>query len=77
MKKFTLLRSFGLIAGACLTLAACGDPYDPGTRALNGGLIGGGAGAAIGAIAGGPAIGAVTGAALGAGTGALTTPNRP
>ncbi|QNT79543.1 hypothetical protein [Entomobacter blattae] len=76
MKRTILLRSITLLLGSSLFLAACGDPYDPGDRALSGGVIGGGAGAAIGALAGGPAIGAVAGAALGAGTGALTTPNR-
>src|SRR5260221_12056374 len=47
-----------------LGLAACTNPYDPGQRALGGGLIGAGAGAAIGAAAGGG-----TGAALGGATG--------
>lgn len=62
---------------ACLGLAACSDPYDPGQRAIGGALIGGGSGAAIGAIAGGgegAAIGALAGSAVGAGTGYITTP---
>lgn len=63
-----------------LGLAACTNPYDPGQRAIGGGLIGAGAGAAIGAAAGGgtgAAIGAATGGALGAITGAATTPPPP
>jgi YmgG-like glycine-zipper protein len=67
---------FGLLLG----LAACTNPYDPGQRAIGGGLIGAGAGAAIGAAAGGgtgAAIGAATGGALGAITGAVTTPTPP
>jgi len=65
--------------GLVLGLAGCSNPYDPGQRALGGGLIGAGAGAAIGAAAGGgtgAAIGAATGGALGAITGAATTPPR-
>ena len=68
--------AFALLLG----LAACTNPYDPGQRALGGGLIGAGAGAAIGAAAGGgtgAAIGAATGGALGAITGAATTPPPP
>jgi uncharacterized protein YcfJ len=60
-----------------LALSACTNPYDPGQRAVGGGLIGAGAGAAIGAAAGGgrgAAIGAASGGALGAITGAATTP---
>ncbi|MBM9403121.1 cell envelope biogenesis protein OmpA, partial [Gluconacetobacter azotocaptans] len=60
------------LAGAVLSLAACSNPYDPGQRALGGGLIGAGGGAAIGGLAGGgtgAAIGALTGGALGAATG--------
>ncbi len=56
------------------------QPYDPGQRAVGGGLIGAGAGAAIGGIAGGgrgAAIGALTGGAVGAVTGAATTPPPP
>jgi hypothetical protein len=61
-------------------LSACTNPYDPGQRAVGGGLLGAGAGAAIGGIAGGgrgAAIGAVTGGALGAVGGAVTTPTPP
>ena len=50
----------GITLALALSLAACTNPYDPGQRALGGGLIGAGAGAAIGAAAGG-------------GTGAATT----
>ena len=67
-----------LVAGMGLT--ACTDPYDPGQRAVGGGLLGAGAGAALGAVAGGgrgAAIGALAGGALGAAGGAVTTPNRP
>jgi hypothetical protein len=67
-------------AALLLGLAACTNPYDPGQRALGGGLLGAGAGAAIGAAAGGgtgAAIGAATGGALGAITGAATTPPPP
>jgi hypothetical protein len=63
-----------------LALSACTNPYDPGQRAVGGGLIGAGAGAAIGAAAGGgrgAAIGAASGGALGAITGAATTPPPP
>lgn len=44
-----------------LSLGGCQGNYDPGSRALGGGLLGGGAGAAIGALAGGG-----RGAAIGA-----------
>lgn len=62
---------------ALLGVGACTNPYDPGQRAVGGGLIGAGAGAAIGGLAGGgrgAAIGGLTGAAVGAGTGYVTTP---
>jgi hypothetical protein len=67
-------------AGMILTLASCTNPYDPGQRAVGGGLLGAGAGAAIGGIAGGgrgAAIGAITGGAVGAVAGAATTPPPP
>ena len=60
-----------------LGLGACTDPYDPGQRAVGGGVIGGLGGAGIGALAGGgkgALIGGLAGSALGAGTGAATTP---
>jgi hypothetical protein len=63
-----------------LSLTACTDPYDPGQRALAGGLIGAGSGAAIGAVAAGgtgAAAGALIGGAVGAVGGAVTTPHRP
>jgi hypothetical protein len=69
----------GITLALALSLAACTNPYDPGQRALGGGLIGAGAGAAIGAAAGGgtgAAIGAASGGVLGAITGAATTPSR-
>ncbi len=65
---------------AGLGLTACTNPYDPGQRAVGGGLIGAGAGAALGAAAGGgrgAAIGALAGGAVGAATGAATTPTPP
>lgn len=67
--------SFALVAS--LGLTACTNPYDPGQRAVGGGLLGAGAGSALGAIAGGgpgAAIGAIAGGALGAIGGAATTP---
>ena len=76
-------RSIGLIAAALamtLALSACTDPYDPGQRAVGGGLLGAGAGAAIGGLAGGgrgAAAGALIGGAVGAVGGAATTPQRP
>jgi hypothetical protein len=67
-------------AGLLLTTAASADPYNPGERAITGGLLGAGTGAVIGAIAGGghgAGIGAAVGGGLGAVTGAATTPARP
>ena len=63
-----------------LGLTACTDPYDPGQRAVGGGLLGAGAGAAIGGLAGGgrgAALGALVGGGAGALGGAATTPQRP
>ncbi len=71
----------GFVLGALsLGLAGCGDPYDPGQRALGGGLLGAGAGAAVGSIVGGgpaAATGAIIGGGLGAVGGAATTPTAP
>lgn len=69
--------SLTLVAG--LGLSACTDPYDPGQRAVGGGLLGAGTGAVVGSLAGrhGAAIGALVGGGLGAAGGAATTPNRP
>ena len=77
-----LLQPIALAGLVCagLALSGCTDPYDPGQRAVGGGLLGAGGGAALGAIAGGgrgAAIGALAGGALGAVGGAATTPNRP
>ena len=75
--------STGLIAGALgitLALSACTNPYDPGQRAVGGGLLGAGTGAAIGGLAGGgrgAATGALIGGAVGAVGGAVTTPQPP
>lgn len=76
MRKIAL--SLAVVAG--LGTAGCTNPYDPGQRAVGGGLIGAGAGAALGGIAGGgrgAAIGALAGGALGAAGGAVTTPTPP
>lgn len=73
------MKAFAILAIA-LGLAGCTDPYDPGQRAIGGGLLGAGAGAAIGAAAGGgpgAATGALIGGAVGAVGGAVTTPQRP
>jgi hypothetical protein len=70
----------GMALALALGLSACSNPYDPGQRAVGGGLIGAGAGAAIGGAAGGgkgAAIGAASGGALGAVGGAATTPPPP
>lgn len=72
--------AMGLALVAGLGLSACSNPYDPGQRAVGGGLLGAGTGAAIGGIAGGgrgAAIGALVGGGAGALGGAATTPNRP
>ena len=76
-------RSIAPIAatlGMVLALSACTDPYDPGQRAVGGGLLGAGAGAAIGGLAGGgrgAAAGALIGGAVGAVGGVATTPRSP
>ncbi len=66
--------AFGLALGTMLTaLAACG--YDPGTRAVTGGLLGAGTGAGVAAVTGGrPATGALIGGGVGAVGGAVTSP---
>jgi hypothetical protein len=77
--KRSIARGAGA-AGLLLALAACTNPYDPGQRAVGGGLLGAGTGAAIGAAAGGghgAALGAAIGGGLGAITGAATTPAPP
>lgn len=73
-----LLAPGAVAAG--LVLASCTNPYDPGQRAVGGGLIGAGTGAAIGGAVGGghgAALGAAIGGATGAVTGAATTPPPP
>src|ERR1700757_4724573 len=71
----------GIIAVALVFgLAGCTNPYDPGQRAVGGGLLGAGAGAAIGGAVGGghgAALGAAVGGATGAVTGAASTPPPP
>ncbi len=66
--------ALGLTLGGMLSmLTACG--YDPGTRAVTGGLLGAGAGAGVAAVTGGrPATGALIGGGVGALGGALTAP---
>jgi len=79
MRKVSLALG-GIALAMALGLSACANPYDPGQRAVGGGLIGAGAGAAIGGAVGGgtgAAIGAASGGALGAITGAATTPPPP
>ena len=76
------MRKVALCLGmaALLGTTACTNPYDPGQRAVGGGLIGAGAGAAIGGAAGGgqgALAGALIGGAVGAVGGAATTPPRP
>ena len=69
-----------VMVAAVLGLSACADPYDPGQRAVGGGLVGAGAGAAIGGLAGGgrgAAAGALIGGAIGAVGGAASTPRPP
>ncbi|RYE99162.1 MAG: cell envelope biogenesis protein OmpA [Oxalobacteraceae bacterium] len=76
--RIKIATVLALVAG--LGLTACTDPYDPGQRAVGGGLLGAGTGAALGAVAGGgcgAAIGALAGGALGAAGGAATTQARP
>ena len=79
MKKRLLIPGAAALA-LMMGLAGCTDPYDPGQRAVGGGLLGAGAGAALGAAAGGgrgAATGALIGGAVGAVGGAATTPQRP
>lgn len=69
-----------LLAALALTTAGCTNPYDPGQRAVGGGLMGAAGGAAIGGLAGGgrgAALGALLGGAGGAVAGAATTPSAP
>jgi hypothetical protein len=77
-KPVTFVSAIG--AGLLMATAAVADPYNPGERALRGGLLGAGTGAVIGAIAGGgrgAGIGAAVGGGVGALAGAATTPARP
>lgn len=62
-----------LLGGILAALAGCG--YDPGTRAVTGGLLGAGAGAGVAALTHGkPATGALIGGGIGAVGGAITAP---
>jgi hypothetical protein len=80
---FTMIRFLApcvLAIGLVLSVSACTNPYDPGQRAVGGGLLGAGAGAAIGGLAGGgegAVAGALIGGAVGAVGGAATTPQPP
>lgn len=77
MMRSKIAMSLVLMAG--LGVSACTDPYDPGQRAVGGGLLGAGTGAALGSLAGGgrgAAIGALVGGGAGALGGAATTPTR-
>ena len=80
MKIRKLVGPVALAVGLGLALAGCTNPYDPGQRAIGGGLIGAGTGAAIGGLAGGgrgAATGALVGGAVGAVGGVVTTPPPP
>lgn len=60
--------------------ASCTNPYDPGQRAVGGGLLGAGGGALVGGALGGgqgALAGALLGGAGGALAGAATTPPPP
>lgn len=75
MKRFIV--PCALAIGMALSISACSDPYDPGQRAVGGGLLGAGAGAAVGGLAGGgrgALAGGLIGGAVGAAGGAATTP---
>jgi hypothetical protein len=79
-KMMNRLIAPGFVVALVLGFAGCTNPYDPGQRAVGGGLLGAGAGAAIGGAVGGghgAALGAAIGGATGAVTGAATTPPPP
>ena len=42
-----------LAIGLAMSVGGCSDPYDPGQRAVGGGLLGAGAGTTISGLAGG------------------------
>jgi hypothetical protein len=80
MDQMKLKAVLPLVLSAFLALGACTNPYDPGQRAVGGGLLGAGAGAAIGGLAGGgrgAALGALVGGGVGAVGGVATTPTPP
>jgi hypothetical protein len=68
----SVILSGALATGLAFGLSGCTNPYDPGQRAIGGGLIGAGTGALIGA-----AMGAAVGGGVGAVVGAATTPSPP
>jgi hypothetical protein len=69
------------ILGLCTAaVVSCSNPYDPGQRAVGGGLIGAGGGAAVGGLLGGgkgAVAGGLLGGAAGGGAGYATTPTPP
>jgi hypothetical protein len=71
----TRLTVAGAALASAILLSGCG--YNPGDRALSGGLIGAGTGAGVAAIAGGNVgTGALIGGAVGAVGGAVTSPRQ-
>lgn len=67
-------RVIALVAAMCVTLTLCGCGYNPGDRALSGGMLGAATGASIAAVTGGaPLVGAAIGGAVGAVGGAVTS----
>lgn len=80
MPRKNSVLAAALLAGVAVVSAGCTNPYDPGQRAVGGGLIGAGAGALVGGAIGG-GRGALAGAAIGgvggAVAGAATTPQPP
>lgn len=80
MNRLRCIKPAVIGLGLAIGLAGCTNPYDPGQRAVGGGLIGAGTGAAIGGLAGGgrgAAAGALIGGAVGAVAGVATTPQPP
>ncbi len=61
-----------LVAGIALSAEAYG--YDPGMRAVTGGLLGARTGAAVGSLSGNAGTGALIGGGVGAEGGAVTAP---
>ena len=71
----TRLTVAGAALASAILLSGCG--YNPGDRALSGGLIGAGTGAGVAALAGGSVgAGVLIGGAAGAVAGAATRPDQ-